>query len=193
MVPDYFTLANSKSQESLRFAEFVIENRKFLGSLAQISCLRHRPQNTLQKHQLSAITRLRRGVSSTVIASLQTPAYDYPDIRDPAATIHSVVDRWNASTASRQYIYPKRQYDVPSNGARIALQAIEGKIIWTQTSKYVSSSAAGAISPAGYDTRNCGASQPDQPNQEPRFNIISKAVFRRSVIKANNRLDRTVV
>ena len=53
--------------------------------------------------------------------------------------------------------------------------------------------AAGAALPDGRHARNCGPSQPDQANQEPRLCRTSQADILISVLNANNRPVQTVV
>ena len=58
MVPHSLSIANSISDEILKSADILTQDRQFLGKLAWISRIVHHPLNASQKHRLPAMARL---------------------------------------------------------------------------------------------------------------------------------------
>ena len=58
MVPYISSVANFKSDQNLKSADILTKDRQFLGKLAWLNRIRHRPLNASQKHRLPAIYAL---------------------------------------------------------------------------------------------------------------------------------------
>ena len=167
MVPDYSSCANSKSESNLKSADFLTEARQFLGELAWLSRIRHLPLKASQKHRLPASARLY-GRQWQHCLCFNTNACRRHARGQKGCFQYLICD-------ISDYAYTK---------VRITLEI----------TPYT---AAGAVNPDGYHARNCGSTQPDQDNREPRLNRTSQTDIqirvRVRVLNANNRPDQTVV
>ena len=94
MVPHSLSIANSKSDEKLKSADILTEDRQFLGKLAWISRIRHHPLNASQKHQLTAMTRLRGGHKQRYCITTNTyPRLSRERIRRPRHILSQIAGK----------------------------------------------------------------------------------------------------
>ena len=167
MVPDYSSRANSKSEANLKSPDFLTEARQFLDELAWLIHIRHLPLKASQKHRLPASARLYGR-------------------------------QWQHCLCSNTNAYRRH-----ARGQKGCLQFLSCDIsdyAYTKVSRTLEITpytAAGAVNPDGYHARNCGSTQPDQDNREPRQNRTSQTDIqirvRVRVLNANNRPHRRLL
>ena len=145
MVPHSSSIANFKSDEKLKSADILTQDRQFLGKLAWISRIGHHTLNASQKHLLPAMARLC-GRQWQQFLCFNTNTYPLRSARRPQY-------QWCLSCSICEYTYNKLRTNLTSTF----------------------SSAAGIHYPVRDHAHECGTMQPGQSHQEPQFSRSSQA------------------